>query len=55
MIRYDLYLIFFKKEYDNLLILSLDLIYDDLIYLKNQVKICALQECEFEHVLRSKI
>jgi hypothetical protein len=29
--------------------------YSDLIYLRNQVKICALQECEFEYVLRNEI
>ena len=29
--------------------------YGDLIYLSNQAKICALQEREFEHVLRSEM
>jgi hypothetical protein len=29
--------------------------YGDLIYLSNQAKICALQEREFGHVLRSEI
>ena len=36
------------------MILFLDL-YDDLIYLLNLVKICALQKHEFKHVLQIEI
>jgi hypothetical protein len=37
------------------MILPLDLMYGDLIYLSNQAKICVLQEREFGRVLQSEI
>jgi len=50
----SMYYILSKKQ-DNPLILPLDLMYGNLIYLSNQAKICALQQHEFGCILRSKI
>jgi hypothetical protein len=55
MTGYNLYVIYSFERICQSSDSSLDLMYGDLIYLRNQVKICALQEREFGRVLQSKI
>jgi hypothetical protein len=55
MIGYNFFKKYSYKIIKNHLILHLNLISDDLIYLWNQTKIYTYQEREFESVLRSKI